>query len=104
MSISISIMTGAPRSGERVRLRLEAGLVQREDFRNVYLNLALPLFALSEPEEAEEFELPQPTGAAEGAASPGGDAEGRRWNTWSKVTIAREDDLSLQVVDVGYAQ
>jgi len=79
-------------------IKRAAGSEEREDFRNVFLNLALPLFALSEPEEAESFELPLPTGGAEAAEGAADEAEGRRWNAWSKVVVEQEQDLTLQAL------
>ena len=48
-----------------------------EAFRNSYLNLALPLVALSEPEPPETFRLPA---SADGA-------RGEAWSEWSRVEV-----------------
>ena len=60
-------------------------LVTRADeltaYRNWYVNLALPLFAVSEPEPAEEYTLPK---------------TGINWNLWSKIEVRGGRAMSLQ--------
>jgi ubiquitin-activating enzyme E1 len=55
-----------------------------ENFRNGYLNLALPLVAFSEPSPAEEYEWP---GSRESDGT---------WNLWSRIDIGTPSELTLQ--------
>ena len=61
-------------------IKLLSRPAQLEAHANTFINLALPLIAFSEPNEAEEYPMPQ-------AGAP--------WNLWSKLEVAEGRELSL---------